>query len=762
LVGSASGWEEAEGGASVSERVTSRNVRRLVALYAGSVVFGYGQPNRLEGVMSDPAADDGDGVDPAVVQTLRGLADAFQRLRGSRSYAELDRAVNPDRNPRGLRLAGSTLSNLLRGESVPTRETVTTFLAACGLDEEGLGPWLAAWDRVRTAHLHRPVGAVRVRDARARLLGVHSAIEVEGAAGELPEYVLRDIDQKLRDAIKVAAEHGGLVLLVGGSSVGKTRTLFEAVRAVVPEWWLLRPHDASAVVEFATRPTHRTVVWLDELQRYLQAPGGLPAGAVRDLIAAKMVLAGTLWPDEHAKRIELPMTGQGDLCGDDRELLRMGEVINVLEAFSPSERRRAEALADTDRRLRIALDSSDAGFTQVLAAGPELIRRWETAPTPYGKAVITAALDARRVGATAPLTRALLKAAAPAYLTSAQQAAAPKDWLDQALDYATKGLHGSAATLTMVSAGMSRLAGYATADYLYQHARRVRRTTPLPDRAWQALVDHHHPDDTLRLADNADRRMKPQYADVLFRKAADTDFSARVLTAYQTVDLLIEQGRTNEAAALVRDVVYYGEPMALDRVIRAFADRGCIDEAAAALRPQVDDGDSLAEDKLIRLLTEHGRIEEAVELLRPLADHGKAIAAYRLARLFAKQGHTDEAVTLLQGLVNDGEKIAVFPLAHLLGKQENGDRTATLLEAIVGNVDFAALAGFVDIMVEENIISDVALLRNFADLGHTQAAYRLLDLLATQDRIEELEAEAHAGTHGAAQRLRKIEPERRM
>jgi hypothetical protein len=366
------------------------------------------------------------------------------------------------------------------------------------------------------------------------LLGVHACIQAAGAEGELPPYVPRDVDADLRTAITAAGREGGLVLLVGGSSVGKTRALFEAVRAVLAEWWLIHPVD-------------------------------------------------------------------------------------VLGGFSPDERRRGEALAG-DPRIRIALDTPDAGFTQVLAAGPELVRRWEQASDPYGKAVITAALDARRVGAAAPLTHDFLAAAGPGYLTPAQQATAPVDWLDQALGYATTPLHGAAATLNAVPAGMGSVAGYTVADYLHQRARSTRRTTPLPDLVWRALIDHHNPTDTRRLADNADLRGRPAEAATLYRLAADTgDGSA-------------EHGRV---------------------------------EAIEVLHPRADAGDGYARYRLADLLAEHGRVDEAIEVLRPRADAGDGYAAYRLADLLAEHGRVDE----LQAEVHAGTLGAAYRLAALMRSQ---------------------------------------------------------------------------------------------
>jgi hypothetical protein len=71
------------------------------------------------------------------------------------------------------------------------------------------------------------VPTVRAGEADPRRLGVHAAISVPGVPDELPpECVPRDADaggHGVRARVAAAAERGGFVLLVGGSSVGKTR-----------------------------------------------------------------------------------------------------------------------------------------------------------------------------------------------------------------------------------------------------------------------------------------------------------------------------------------------------------------------------------------------------------------------------------------------------------------------------------------------------------------------------------------------------------
>src|SRR5208337_4244122 len=326
----------------------------------------------------------------------------------------------------------------------------------------------------------RPPGGIPVNETDLRRLGVHAAISVPGVRDEVPpEYVPRDADAGIRAKVEAAAERGGFVLLVGGSSVGKTRSAAEAVRALLPEWWLVYPAGPDQVAALAQVPSPRTVVWLDELQDYLDGEHGLDGAVVRALLNAPdpAVIIGTLWPDRYAAYTTLPTPGGSDPHAREREVLDLADVVRITPAFSEAEQGRARAAASRDPRLRAALDAEGYGLTQTLAAAPQLVARWEDAQTasPYAWAVLTAALDAARLGARAPLSADLLRAAAPGYCSSAQQAEAPENWFEQALAYATGKLHGAAAALSPAGTGiMGKVAGYTTADYLLQHASRER------------------------------------------------------------------------------------------------------------------------------------------------------------------------------------------------------------------------------------------------------------------------------------------------
>jgi hypothetical protein len=235
-------------------------------------------------------------------------------------------------------------------------------LVVAKLADLGISPSLSPGEASRA-----PPGAVRVNEANPRRLGVHAAISVPGIADEVPpEYVLRDADAAehgVRAQVTAAAQRGGFVLLVGGSSVGKTRCAAEAVKALLPDWWLVHPAGPDQVAALAKAPSPRTVVWLDELQRYLDGEHGMTGGLVRALLGAThpAVIIGTLWPDRYTAYTTVPAPGGTDPHAREREVLELAAVIRIGPEFSPAEQDRARAAAARDPRLAIALGATGYG-----------------------------------------------------------------------------------------------------------------------------------------------------------------------------------------------------------------------------------------------------------------------------------------------------------------------------------------------------------------------------------------------------------------
>jgi hypothetical protein len=122
------------------------------------------------------------------------------------------------------------------------------------------------------------------------------------------------------------------------------------------------------------------VVWLDELQRYLDGEHGLAGGAMRALLGAPdpVVIIATLWPDRYHTYTTMPVAGGPDPHAREREVLELADIVRVCAEFSPAERDRARAAADRDPRLREALGTTGYGLTQTLAAAPQLVAAGKT------------------------------------------------------------------------------------------------------------------------------------------------------------------------------------------------------------------------------------------------------------------------------------------------------------------------------------------------------------------------------------------------
>jgi len=648
----------------------------------------------------------------------------------------------------------------------PSEKRVAAWIACCAREDAGLAAaWMqeyqelageyrrqarraAAADPRRARSTSARAGWRRVEESDPYRLGVHRPIQVpEVVRAVLPTYVPRDVDAGaggVRARLAAAAERGGFVLLVGDSSAGKTRTAYEAVRAVLPGWWLVHPADPAAAAALADHDPSRLVVWLDEVESYLDGAHALSAGVVERLLdgPGPVVLVATIWPDRFARYCAPPARDDDDPYRRQRALLRLADPVSVPHVFSPAERERAARAADGDPRLRAALAAPGYGLTQTLAAAPQLVDRWEHAASvggprrgPYRRAVLTAALDAARLGARAPLTATLLRAAALDYCAPGEQARAPSDWFDDALAYATDNtqMHGAAAALDPVGPGMGQVSGYVPAGFLLQHAARVRRAVGPPPSLWIALRDElTHPDDVDRIATAAYERGIYAIAEPLLRARAD---AGDEFAAYRLAEILAAAGDVEGLHA--RAAV--GEEEAAARLAWAHIDAGDPRAAIEVFRVQADAGDRTAARRLAKHLEKLGDVDG----LRARADAGEAPAAVRLAGLLANAGDVDE----LRARAEAGDGYSACQYARLLA--DSGDRPA----AIAVLRPLAGFPGAADLLSEMlvdagELPAAIDLFAARADAGDRSATVRLVGLLAQAGNVEELRARAKAG--GAA------------
>ncbi|MEU6745147.1 hypothetical protein ABZ914_02850, partial [Spirillospora sp. NPDC046719] len=364
-------------------------------------------------------------------------------------------------------------------------------------------------------------------------LGVHRAI----GGGALPPYVRRAHDDVLYRLLDPAPAANRLVVLRGGSSTGKSRAAYQAVQDRLPHWPVAYPRTAAALLRLLQGGVAaRSVLWLNELRDYADDPAGTDAlFALADLLTGRdhIVAMTTLWPSFWKTYTTDPRNGQPGAADPNRAVRHLLVALPDLTGRSPAD---VDAAADSgggvldlaahftdqdlhaarrrgDRTLDEAITAAEqAGaarqVTQYLAGVFDLLEHFQGAgAAPFGQALITAAIDAIRMGCRPPLPQPLLQQAVVGYLAPQHRALTQEQWsarLAEGWKYATRELKGAVQALRPVPPGDDiGVAGYQLADYLDQHGRLTRIDQIPPHSLWIATAAHAHPADQATLANVA-------------------------------------------------------------------------------------------------------------------------------------------------------------------------------------------------------------------------------------------------------------------
>ena len=487
----------------------------------------------------------------------------------------------------------------------------------------------------------------------------------------LPAYVPREHDAELERVVMAAAQgDSGIAVLVGGSSTGKTRACWEALRLLrdeVKPWRLWHPIDPSRP-EAALRELHsigpRTVIWLNEAQFYLDASGGLGervAAGLRELLRdpakAPVLVLATLWPRFWDQLTAGSASGPDDPRAQARELLT-GRDITVPAAFAEAQLWELHGAADP--RLAQAARAAEGGqVIQFLAGAPELLARYRNAP-PAAAALIGAAMDARRLGMGVALPLAFLHAAAPGYLTDTDWDGLGEDWLEQALAYTAVPCKGVRGLLTRIrprparpspigrdkqlADGQVSIAGmplYRLADYLDQHGRRQRNDQLPPADFWAAATDHALPAEQATLGDAAHDRGLYRDAAQLHKNAAAKGNLHAVSYLSNPPDLLHLDTRPIRWAI---DHAPLDTPGAVDILLHSLQETGTQDQVTALL----------ARDPATQIPLDHARdVAQLLDWLRDASAQDQV--ATLLARNPAAHASLDDpvAVAMLLGSLRE-------------------------------------------------------------------------------------------------------------
>jgi hypothetical protein len=651
------------------------------------------------------------------------IAEASRRLQQALSPTTVGGWFEKGTPAKDFKTLWTLVEVLLEWSGLPRPDTLT------GLDRaKATGQWVSTkelwkrrWEQARAAqsvaalppgfraenrYVGRPIAEF---DDRLVLndLEVHPALDGGSEFGRisaLPAYVRRKFDTRLGSLVAAAANgQSGIVVLVGGSSTGKTRACWEAVKNLPDGWRLwhpIEPDQPTAVIRNLDLVAPRTVVWLNDAQHYLldRDYSAQVASGLRELLndpeRGPVLILGTTWPEHWDTLTNVPRTGPvpPDPYVQARQLVT-NKSITVPEAFTVEELTTAQATT-SDPRLAEALQHAEQGqVTQYLAGVPALIERYNNAP-PGAKALIEAAMDVRSLGHGLALPLALLETAAEGYLTDTQWDLLECDWLEQALAYVACPVRGTRGPLTRIRPRRGQPAfaqpHYRLADYLEQHGRhsstvppvpgaRDALVVPVPAHTWDVLIDHGTPSGHASLARAAHARGLLRIAMRLYQGAVEAGDTRALRPA---ADILRMADREEEAIPWYQRGAEAGDLLALGWAVLLLTRRRMTDEALTCHRlvseasdsaplgmnallermQQIEDADAwvqrnvvdgarvttqwaplMLRDDYAWLLQRPTRIAEALERLRTHAEAGNTGSLTLVTDLLHAAGRVDEA-----------------------------------------------------------------------------------------------------------------------
>jgi TPR repeat protein len=417
-----------------------------------------------------------------------------------------------------------------------------------------------------------------VDDCDPITLEVHRAIDAPDGhtLPLLPPYLPRAHDRRLRElADQILAGSSAMVTLVGASMTGKTRACWEMVKYLdgrMPGLWRVW-HPIDPEKSDVDLVDAYTVVWLNNAQSYLAPPdqrvGERLAAGLRTLLAeprrAPILVVATLWPRYWTTLTHRPDAG-ADLHAQARELLN-GTDIDVPGSFSVAELSDLEDLGDP-RLDQAGSRASAARVTQYLAGAPLLVDRYRKAE-PAARAVLDAAIDARRLGHPPDIPASLLRQAAPGYLDDDLWDLLGDTWFEEAIAYCGLPCNGARGPLTSVRLRPGETetgqAMFRLADYLEQNGSVARAGLYPPTGFWSAASVAIDDAATARtLGGAAESRGRYQHARMLYRAAAQSGDAEAMLSLAR---LLAQAGDHDRASELDERAATSGHPGSANHLV---------------------------------------------------------------------------------------------------------------------------------------------------------------------------------------------------
>ncbi|MFD0557976.1 TPR repeat protein [Stackebrandtia endophytica] len=567
-------------------------------------------------------------------------------------------------------------------------------------------------------HVDETGTAPRVSQVPDAQLGVRSAVR-QAEFGPTP-YLERDVDDELTTAMRA----GGMVVLYGPATAGKSRTATALLKRLFGDRHLYVPAEVGslrALLDSGHQPQD-AVVWLDNLEEYL-GDRGIDRAVLSRLCPpgrGDVTVVATLRYEEYRKH---GLDTEADQADDGkkphpagtallRELKNQGRLFSLAADLSATERAGiARAQTDArpgDDRLSEAAESG-RGFGEHLGAGEEMMQRWIGGGNileKFGAAYISAAVDARRAGYHGPIPTDTLAELAEGYLLASFKERGNRPTSQDAVEWATQPVVGTETSTCLVP---HRSGGYRAEDYLIDRAETPPSPLagkPIREAIWPTvlsladlehlhaigfaayLADNHdiartawrraaHAGDAQAMFDlgvMAAHRLNIIEAEAWWQKASKTKHYAAMLSLG---GLLQKRGDTKQLETWWHNAVETGDAMTMFALCYLVEQHGDPELTESLWRKAVESGQFIVTFVLGPALCKHVDSRQVDSWCRAVGDAGGDKGMAILGHTLYLHGDTNAMETWLRNAIAAGTTSTVVVLGQLLrqeGKTEQASR----------------------------------------------------------------------------------------
>ncbi|WP_413102427.1 tetratricopeptide repeat protein [Streptomyces sp. Inha503] len=583
----------------------------------------------------------------------------------------------------------------------------------------------------------------------------------------VPPYIARDIDEQLRARLTIAANNGGLVLIIGDSTAGKSRAAFEAMVTIFPEHRVLAPSSGSHLplaIETITHAKVRCLVWLDDLEAFL-SPGALDEETLSEFERLGVPILATMRTRQFeifSSRIQPEPAQHLDI--HTRMTVRVGarilsraEPILLSRTWSESELQRARAHGDS-RISEAVAHHGPYGVAEYLAAGPALWSEWQRSAGidghPRGFALVAAAVDLARTGLPSPYEQRLLLELHEHYLSALGGPAVRPESVEDAMQWATQVRLG--VTSLLIPAPENTVHVF---DYIIDQVDNAAPHATIPDFIWPyALSNVKDKVALMSVAINAAESATIESHAVAERAFKSLIADSAPMAAYNLGVLYVETDRVVEAKEVFRNAAESGDAAASFNLGVLFEQEGNKEESQQWNRQAAERGFARAQFHLGLDLSKEGRNDEAEEWYRRAAEAGNSKAACNLGNLLNNAGRFDEALRWYRVAAEAGDHHAAFNLGVHFSNSNHDDESEHWFRfaAEKGSAWAAFNLGCRFSRCGRTSEAEEWYSKSFVE-GYSAAAYNLGMLLERSGRSDDAESWYRRGAHaGCLDSIRRL------